>query len=50
MHALLYMMILIMLLMGLAASAATASEFEFFGLFIVTNVIDENKTVATVTY
>ena len=49
-HALLYMMILIMLLMGLAASAATASEFEFFGLFIVTNVIDENKTVATVTY
>ena len=49
-HALPYMMMLNMLSMGVAASAATASEFEFFGLFIVPNVIDEHKTVATVIY
>ena len=42
-HALHYMMMLIMLLMGFAVSAATASEFEFFGLFIVPNVIDEKN-------
>lgn len=49
-HMLLYIMMLIMPLMGFAASAATGSEFEFFGLFVVPNVIEENKTVATVTY
>lgn len=49
-HMLLYIMMLIMPLMGFAASASTGAVFEFFGLFVVPNVIEENKTVATVTY
>lgn len=49
-HSLLYILMLLVPLMGYATSAAFGSPFEYFGLFVVPNLVPENETTVTVTY
>jgi cytochrome b561 len=49
-HSLLYMLILLVPVAGYTTSAAFESLFEFFGMFVVPNVVPKNETLATVTY